>query len=78
MLHVWNGKRYIIYLARFKACFPSGTESNVTFPFVLKSCIPSGCQSDIIFFVLKRVWPAGEGKEINISLSALNRVQISS
>ena len=32
VLHVWNGKRYIIYLPRSKACFPSGTESNVTFP----------------------------------------------
>ena len=77
MLHVWNGKWYIIYLTRFKACFPSGTESNVTV-LVLKSCILSGCQSDIIFFVLKRVWPLGEGKEINISLGVLNRVQIAS
>ena len=32
VLHVWNGLRHIIYLPRSKACFPSGTERNVTFP----------------------------------------------
>ena len=57
-----------------ESVFPKWKRKQCDISLVLKSRILRGCQSDLILFVLKRVGPAGEGKEISISLGVLNRV----
>ena len=67
----------IAYLPRSKGCFPKSNRKQCNISLVLRSCNPSGMRN-IIFLVLKLVWPPGEQREINISLSVLNHIQIAS